>query len=124
MRETDTYRLVNIQAEERFHEIIEAIQRKTTHMLDTVFQDMGFNETVSLLLLIRQGPCSWNSPIILELPGFRIAGISDKQDDGPERHTYSAIEPDGQGCSFWIVTSGKEPEPAKSISVSNKSLLI
>jgi hypothetical protein len=34
-----------------------------------VFHENGLSVTDSLLLEMRHGPCSWSSPIILELPG-------------------------------------------------------
>ena len=43
-----------------------------TYTLEFWFHDRGFNLTVLLSLLIRQGPCSWNRPTIEELPGFGI----------------------------------------------------
>jgi hypothetical protein len=41
-------------------------------MLTLLFQDIEFGTTVELSFVMRQGPCSWKSPIILELPGLLI----------------------------------------------------
>ena len=41
-----------------------------TNMLETSFQELGFNVTLLLSLVILHGPFSWNRPIMLELPGY------------------------------------------------------
>jgi hypothetical protein len=38
-------------------------------MFATLFHDSGFRSTPVEALLTRHGPCSWNKPIMLELPG-------------------------------------------------------
>ena len=54
-------------------------------MFATLFQLFGLRLTVSLSLLIRQGPFSWNRPIMLELPGCR-GPVSQVQRNGRDDH--------------------------------------
>ncbi len=48
----------------------------STYTFETSFQAFGFSVTPLLSFVMRQGPSSWNRPIILELPGYRSDSVS------------------------------------------------
>lgn len=57
---------------------------------------------------MRQGPFSWNNPIILELPGYaNISVAATYHDNAP----YSAVEPDRERCRLWVLARLEKPEP-------------
>ena len=69
VREADPNRLVD---EEPTIVPVSAHHLCTTaisHMLDTSFHEFGLRATPLLSFLMRHGPSSWKSPIMLELPG-------------------------------------------------------
>ena len=86
------------------------LKRRRADMFATLFHEVGFNFTVLESFVIRQGPISWNSPIMLELPGCSMltsAGHHARREEA----THAAIKPDSQRRGVRVRASGKEPEP-------------
>ena len=83
-------------------------------MLETSFHELGFNVTPLLSFVMRQGPFSWKSPIMLELPGCHIQG-EPSTNEGQLQDTYAPIQPNGKRSCIGVVACRKEPEPEKQL---------